>query len=200
LAGLCRDRAPLGQACSDAVDGIKCEDGISCVHGVCCSSTSCKTCERCDLPGHEGTCTNEDGIDKSNDCPGDHNSICFGVCNGQGTCIYPQSGMSCGICKECDLKGTCGGVPDEDPRCAEIDCVVGECEERVQDAAASGVTASVRHCSALGICALSDDPTVCAVTPKVDDTACADGAGVCSGGRCILALPHSRSTGCAFSR
>jgi len=114
--------------------------GGNCVDGICCDSSCSNTCEHCNLPGTEGTCTLiPDGENPGNECSS------VQVCDGAGACRKLPNGEPCdsdnectsnlctegiccdgycsGDCEQCNrpgAEGTCTLTPDgEDP---ENDC------------------------------------------------------------------------------
>jgi len=76
-AGGCTSLLNNGSACTL---GSQCLSG-QCVDGVCCNSSCAGVCQRCNLAGTLGTCTNIlNGQDPDNECTGS------AVCNGSGAC------------------------------------------------------------------------------------------------------------------
>lgn len=98
--GACKIR--LGFACTPATEDT-CVTG-HCVDGVCCnvSAANCGECQRCNLPGSEGTCGPvADGSDPDNECGAAYNcrgGVCRSNCHCDG---QPDLGT-----------GPCNSVPD----------------------------------------------------------------------------------------
>ena len=114
--GQCEPLAQLGDFCSA---GVQCQSQICNLQdSVCCDATCESTCASCKLAGLEGTCTwVPDTEDPDADCNGD--GFCGGVCDGAGSCYYPDWDTDCGTCSRCDGGGECHYVaqntdPDED--------------------------------------------------------------------------------------
>jgi len=110
----------FGGACSVAAD---CGAGMGCVDGVCCKSTSCGTCERCDLAGSVGTCSKVLSAEDTGTCSGTSSCDATGVCRKKGgqTCSIGTDclssncadGICCnnscpGACESCNQTGTLG--------------------------------------------------------------------------------------------
>jgi hypothetical protein len=86
-----------------------------CTDGVCCDSECAGKCRTC--KNATGTCSfMADGSDDRHDCTGE--GICGGVCDGQGACRFPPSGLHCrddgcqsdgyiGTSGTCDGAGNC---------------------------------------------------------------------------------------------
>ncbi|AKF03200.1 putative metal-binding motif-containing protein [Sandaracinus amylolyticus] len=106
--GFCVADLPPGRNCGRNQD---CQDGLTCVDGVCCTSGCTGTCEACDLPGFQGTCTpvpmgaDVDGECAGFSCAGYYDGFtgggdeCYrrqdvseaaGVCNGARACVSPD--------------------------------------------------------------------------------------------------------------
>ncbi len=95
LTNLCGNKKRLGQACTASSD---CLTADSCVDGVCCSSSSCGTCQSCNVTGSAGNCANvaanttePHGLCAANPPCGD-----TGACDGAGHCQLGGTGVSCG--------------------------------------------------------------------------------------------------------
>jgi len=77
-----------------------------CVDGQCCDKACSGTCDRCDLPGHLGICTN---VTKGEAPPGDAGacegftcsgtSACATSCSADSDCVAPATCMN-GVCVE----------------------------------------------------------------------------------------------------
>jgi hypothetical protein len=113
--------------------GWQCNSGY-CTDGVCCDKYACGTCERCDLPGHDGICTPTTGSDDTCLAPkscvvqtiGESTVGICGYVRG-AACMSPADcqsgscvdGVCCdsvcgGECQKCNLvgfEGTCLPVP-----------------------------------------------------------------------------------------
>ena len=84
--------AKLSLAATCSLDG-DC-DSTHCVDGVCCLTTCDGNCNRCNVAGSEGTCT-----DTNSDCTGNCDVCASGNCSG-------VSAMCTGTCTECTGSGT----------------------------------------------------------------------------------------------
>lgn len=150
---------PIGQTGENSGTssaGVACQDdstcnGQPCVDGYCCDVACGGTCEACNAPGFEGTCSpaasdvscpelrcpadteclGYDNAQASNNCAG------FGQCLTEVTCaeVPKTAGTTCGANSDgtCDGAGVCT-VPNKsslgegcgvDGDCAEGHCVVG---------------------------------------------------------------------------
>lgn len=114
---------PVGEGCNVSAD---CESG-TCSEGICCATECDGECARCDLAGHEGTCT---PVPSGTQC-GD--STCStGMerpapqCDGAGTCIANQA-ESCGryVCE--DASSCFVGCTDDSACSTGNVCAGGEC-------------------------------------------------------------------------
>lgn len=102
----------------------QCESG-ACVDGFCCESASCSDGKRCDIPNHEGTCTDPGD-------PGDHCSK--GEQCDSGFCVdgFCCTTRDCPDGQYCNT-GTCGPPAENgtncnaDEQCASMNCVDGVC-------------------------------------------------------------------------
>lgn len=72
----------------------------NCVDGVCCSSSSCATCQSCDVSGSEGSCT----VNECEPCGGQSR------CDSSGSCIDPDDN-SASAEDICENPQTCMFVP-----------------------------------------------------------------------------------------
>ena len=112
--GTCVVKSTNGTGCTDAGE---CQSG-HCVDGVCCDSSCAETCEACDVPSHNGTCTviataPESGHGKCNGT-----GVCAGYCDGSSAaCTYPGTGTACG--------STCVGGQETVSACQNGQCVPG---------------------------------------------------------------------------
>ncbi|MEM9071555.1 MAG: putative metal-binding motif-containing protein [Myxococcota bacterium] len=102
--GLCIPDRPAGGVCSRSAD---CQGGLFCVDGRCCTGTCDGTCEACDLPGSEGTCTPVPAMaDVDNECAGfSCGSYYGGFVGGSDSCFTRQnvsdSGAACNGARAC---------------------------------------------------------------------------------------------------
>ncbi len=163
----------------------QCQDG-HCVDGVCCLSACTGRCQRCDLQGLAGQCSPiATGADPDEECTG--GLTCGGTCNGAGSCQFPQAGLTCGTCLECNGAGACvfvavGGDPNED--CPGVGVCNGTCSGAGQcQYAGQGVTCGAcRRCDGAGGCAAvaaGEDPfNDCFGEHAVCGGRC-DGSGAC---------------------
>ncbi|NOX71211.1 MAG: PGF-pre-PGF domain-containing protein [Candidatus Micrarchaeota archaeon] len=100
----------LNLTASKASNGAACtyDDGCSsgnCVDGYCCNSACSGSCNRCNVSGSEGTCTNVNSLCSDSD------SSCY--CSG-GSCVACDSGYSCSS-HSCvaSSSATTGGIEEE---------------------------------------------------------------------------------------
>src|SRR5690349_10017607 len=76
--------------------GSRCASGL-CVDGICCKS-ACGTCQACNLPGTEGSCSPiPAGHDSMNACAIQPAISCGmdGTCDGRGACRRYPAGTAC---------------------------------------------------------------------------------------------------------
>lgn len=149
-----------------------------CVDGYCCDEPCSGTCEACDLPDHEGTCSYlAAGTDPDDEC-----GLCR-VCDGAGSCVAVAAGedpeheceewpsWTCGRTGDCDGDGTCA-LFEPDTECDDEQyCTAGD------------------HCDGAGSCVPGlDSPCTASETCwESDDTCCADeGATACGSGNDVF--------------
>ncbi len=84
--GTCEAKKPDGQTCGGETECTS----DNCIDGFCCGSNGCPDCQSCNIPGSEGTCSNDPG---GTGC--DDGTFCNGtdMCDGGGTCVH--SGNPC---------------------------------------------------------------------------------------------------------
>jgi hypothetical protein len=100
-----------------------CRSGF-CVDGRCCDSLCDKSCDRCDLPGKEGTCR----VVAQGEPP--QNPVCDYLCDGVGAACPTScaSDTSCAPSRYCAADGTCqprktgGSACDKFLNCKEPGC------------------------------------------------------------------------------
>ncbi|MCR9159155.1 MAG: putative metal-binding motif-containing protein [Nannocystaceae bacterium] len=148
------DEGPGGSCTSTA----QCQGGLSCVDGVCCTSSCVGTCEACDVPGSEGTCTDiPNGDDLDNECgaidcddyfSGWVGDVCYdradvpaneAACNGAGACqvaadlcgSQPQGSPveTCHASCQSPDGSTCSGQTD--PVCDDVNPGTNTCGQGV---------------------------------------------------------------------
>lgn len=154
-AGACVPDAGPGGFCTI---NAQCAGGLSCVDNVCCSSACTGSCEACDIPGSEGTCTLvAQGADPDSECGaiscGDYfngwiGDQCYDKadvpgnvagCDGAGACqdaadLCPSQGQG-GVVETCDAlcqspsAGTCSGQTD--PVCNNVNPGTNTCGQGV---------------------------------------------------------------------
>jgi alpha-tubulin suppressor-like RCC1 family protein len=94
----------------------QCANG-NCFDGVCCASASCGSCQACNVPGNEGTCTPvpAGSADPRGICVDDGATTCgtTGICDGAGGCETYASGTACyarqNFCDSLDAEEICVG-------------------------------------------------------------------------------------------
>ncbi len=160
-------------------------ESVHCVDGFCCDKPCSGTCEACNVPKLEGTCSPiPAGTDPAAECP--DKGPCVSTCNGKGACspVCGEVGAACsgesdcriahcvdgyccdvlcsGLCEACNVaghEGTCTPVPaGKDP--------AGEC-----DAAAPSTCQLNGFCDGKGLCQFYGA-----------ETACNDGQDICTSG------------------
>jgi hypothetical protein len=135
--GVCSEKLPNGAACQGA---NQCAGGL-CVDGFCCNDACGDSCEACDVPSKEGTCSPLPAGDAPR--PGRPactalDPSCGGRCDGGSrVCSYPGKETSCGqasceggrtgkeLLRSCSGDGSCGGL--EERACLPFACAEGEC-------------------------------------------------------------------------
>jgi hypothetical protein len=135
--GACSEKLPNGAACQGA---NQCAGGL-CVDGFCCNDACGDSCEACDVPSKEGTCSPLPAGDAPR--PGRPactalDPSCGGRCDGGSrVCSYPGQETSCGqasceggrtgkeLLRSCSGDGSCGGL--EERACLPFACAEGEC-------------------------------------------------------------------------
>ncbi len=114
----------------DQPDGTECQVGETCisgncVDGVCCSTASCPAGEKCDVPGHSGTCSapnqNGDPCSEPEHCAS--GNCVDGFCCEQRSC---PSGQFCNT-GNCAPPADNGANCNQDEQCASGHCTDGVC-------------------------------------------------------------------------
>jgi len=88
-------------------------DGLPCVDGYCCNESCDGDCKACNVPGHEGTCTNYDeGTDPDDECDESLPSTCgdTGDCDGNGACAMYGNETGCNDNDSCTENDVCSGT------------------------------------------------------------------------------------------
>jgi hypothetical protein len=179
----CTSRLDQGQGCSG---DNQCKSG-HCADGLCCDSDCGGKCQRCNLGGTPGTCTNIPiGQDPDGECGGGGNA-----CNGSGACANPEG-------NPCGADGDCLSAQCEDGVCCNLDCpglckrcdiTVGTCTNVPSGQTVTGCNA-VQACDGSGNCKKANGQTCatgtdCASNNCVDtyccDTACSGLCRSCNG-------------------
>jgi hypothetical protein len=113
----------IGPGCPTGVNGMTCSgpadcDSGNCVDGRCCNTACGGNCDRCDLPGHLGTCTPDDTACTGNcgtcnaatgNCGADE-SLCPSACS---TCQGYGAYFACSACEPL-RNGQTGCASDND--------------------------------------------------------------------------------------
>jgi hypothetical protein len=173
--GSCVPKIGQGGACT-ADD--QCGGTTKCVDNVCCGSSTCGSCQACNVPLHVGTCW----------------PLAMGTTDPKGVCVDKLPG-SCDTNGKCDGAGNCQKYPNgttcnDGNACTQTDtCQAGACS------GGNPVTCTAQdQCHAVGAC----DPATgtCSNPNKPDGAACNDGnactqtdtcqAGACSGGNPVV--------------
>ncbi len=174
--------------------GDQCASG-QCVDGVCCAAAACGACQRCDLPGHAGTCH---GVPDDTPCgvlgctDGASSSQLSGPVCRQGRCVAGQ--ISCGLYR-CNPAGSaclqsCRGAAGcageaycKDSRCKARralgsacsdgdQCASGICQQRDRvccDLACAGLCDTCTQAGAVGTCRFRPAGTPCGGAPQCVD-------------------------------
>ncbi len=169
-AGACL--LPQGSACSGAG---QCNSGLSCVDGVCCGSSACGTCQACNLPGSEGTCTPHSFEDDPGTCDNDCTVCSAGSCATRGD----GDTTECGTCASCNGgSGACVGVTAPEGKNCNDDCTscnAGSCQNR--GAGDSTECNTCQQCNVPG--------GNCTGITANEGRNCTDDCTQCSGGSCV---------------
>jgi hypothetical protein len=193
--GVCGLHQMIGHSCALDSD---CDSG-HCADGVCCDR-ACSGCYACNLAGHAGTCTVALGADPHSNCKGQNQGVCVGACDANAKCVYPGPEKACDICKACNSQGGCNSLPSsgDDAKCGTVACgaLSSEC--------VTFADLTAMRCVSLGLCAASNDPSVCTSMQSMPDgTPCSLGA--CMNGQCVAASvdggapPSGGHGGCAMA-
>jgi hypothetical protein len=93
---LCGDKKRLGQPCAATSE---CLTGDFCIDGVCCGTSSCGTCQACNVVGKAGACANVASGDAEPHARCAPQPPCgnTGNCDGGGSCEQASAGVSCGM-------------------------------------------------------------------------------------------------------
>ena len=161
-----------GHSCTAAID---CASEI-CVDGYCCNTLCTGNCNRCNVVGYLGTCTNVDA-----DCTGNCDVCSGGNCaasnalcsNTPSSCGCSGSGLvfNCGTCTD-DPYGlcghptcssyTCGQAYDNGVYCALCkSCSSGSCVNVAAGTSGYGCTATHYRCNGTGSCTAPCSGQVC---------------------------------------
>jgi hypothetical protein len=162
----------FGGACTTNAD---CGAALSCVDGVCCQSTSCATCERCDLAGSVGKCSKVTSAEDTDTCTGTK------ACDATGAC-RKKAGQVCAIGTDC-LSGNCA-----DGICCNNACP-GVCESCNQASSLGTCTPLAKGApgKGCGYFTCTGTTSSCA-TSCAADADCAPNAYCNSSGACVVLL------------
>lgn len=181
---------PINTACNANPDCLSgnCEDSL------CCDAACPGPCQRCDIAGKAGTCSNVDANTPVTGCNGgkvcDGSGGCKSV-NGQGCatngdCLtgFCQDGYCCnsacsGACARCDLPGTigtCTNVP-------ALQQVSGCNSSQACDGMNNCKKVTGQACSAASECASGFCPSEAGGQKYCCDTACTGNCESCAGGK-----------------
>ncbi|MFL5320762.1 MAG: Dickkopf N-terminal cysteine-rich domain-containing protein [Myxococcaceae bacterium] len=182
--GGCEDKLPAGSACGS---GTACASNF-CADGVCCDRPCGGSCEACNLPGSEGTCTAiPNGQDPDNECVG--TPPCGASCDGSGHCAFGANGTTCGnsvctsadaplILRECNGGGQCVDVLQS---CGAYACSGGACLSQCSTSSDCRSSAVCESASCLPKLPLGDpctSPTECQSNFCIEGVCCSS---ACSG-------------------
>ncbi|HVX96975.1 MAG TPA: hypothetical protein VHK47_18815 [Polyangia bacterium] len=154
------DAGPKGNGQRCATDA-EC-DSAMCVDGFCCDSACTDSCEACNLPDHEGTCSPVASGDPTvgverNACADQGAASCGfdGKCDGNGACRKYRAGITCKppSCQgtsfvppsACDGQGSCVTLK-------EVDCAPYNCATSGPPACASTCTTGGGECASPAVC------------------------------------------------
>lgn len=176
--GFCIPDRPPGGLCGRQPE---CMAGLFCVDGRCCGSTCSGTCESCDLPGTEGTCTAVPAMgDPDSECAGFSCASYYDGFTGGGDVCYRRgdigdSAASCNGARACiDASTFC---PLQPRGAVQADCD-NTCQSPISGTC-TGMTA--------GSCRDLDDPT--------DTVGCGTGECAATVQRCLGGSPSTCTPG-----
>jgi len=165
----------FGGACTTAAE---CDTG-ACVDGVCCESTSCGTCQACNLSVGPGTCRTVASADDPDTC------ATTSTCDVTGTCKKRQ-GEACtassqclssycvdGVCCASACTGTCQACAAAEKQSGIENGICGPAKDGRNPHGDCTATTAM-SCGQTGVC---NGTGTCKLWP--DGTAC--GSGVCDG-------------------
>jgi hypothetical protein len=154
--GSCVPLKNLGATCAST---DQCAAGSFCVDGVCCGTSSCASCQACNVAGSAGTCSPmlAGVVDPDGTCTDQGASTCGtnGKCNGAGGCQkYPDATTCSSAACQSDgvtltLAGACSGGSclAGMKACAPFVCSAGACTNTCN---VDGDCASGTYCSGPG--------------------------------------------------
>jgi len=180
---------PNGSVCTVGGD---CASG-NCINSYCCNTACGGNCDRCNVAGSLGTCTNVDA-----DCTGNCD-VCSGgncaanvtyctgncdVCNGSGTAYScaASAALCTGNCDDCSGSGTAFNCA------ANVTYCTGNCDVCNGSGTAYSCAADQSPCSACYDCSGSGTAYSCASVGNTEDdttgTQCNNECTYCTGGLC----------------
>jgi len=162
----------------------------SCVNGVCCATSSCPTCQACNVTGNVGTCANAPSTTADSRCTASAPCGNTGLCDGAGACAKAATTVSCGAqtCSGstltgaafCSGSGTCATATITS--CNPYSCGTTSCKTSCSTDA-DCVSASFRCTGPGGTCvAKKANGDTCAGANECGSGFCADG--VCCNSAC----------------
>lgn len=180
MTNLCGNKKRLGQACTATSD---CLTGNFCTDGVCCSTSSCGTCQACNVSG-TGVCSPvlNNTTDPHGRCAASPPCGNTGMCDGAGQCKNAAMNVSCGT-------ASCAAAMGATPAMATP---VSHCDGAGSCAPATPVSCNAYQCNG----------TVCA-TSCTSDAQCTTG-NYCTGsagspGSCAAKQAAGATCSAAFS-
>jgi hypothetical protein len=189
IGNTCSGLKPLGQACAV---GSSCASGF-CVDGVCCGTSTCGTCQACNVVGN-GTCANvaSGAADPHVRCTPNPPCGNTGNCNGAGACAQASASTPCGTAScavstytpasHCTGSGTCA-VPTPSS-CLPYVCGAAACKAVC---AGDGDCVPPFTCQASSTCGLKMNGLACTTGGQCISGNCVDS--VCCGSSCSSCTP-----------
>lgn len=175
-AGVCVGDRPQGGICARVED---CQSGLSCSDGRCCDRACSGTCEACDLPSREGTCTLVPAMaDPDAECPGLSCAAHFVTFDALGRC-FRHADVPAAIAA-CDGAGSCLDAADLCPS-QPAGPIHVDCDDVCEAPTAGTCTGMIP-----GTCTDLDDP---ADTRTCGIGACASTVQRCTGGIATMCTP-----------
>lgn len=172
LPGLTCDGAYA--TCQQCTSGGDCATG-NCVDGFCCNTPCAGGCERCDVPGFEGTCATVPAGTAGKGC-GSHacsgfSNVCVGICFGEFDCL---DGANCFPFTQQCLPAAVAGACTTPHQCASFSCTDGMCDAPSCNDGQKNKYESDVDCGGVN-CAKCGQGRACGRNQDCESGSCADG-------------------------